>query len=108
MRKNPPKNLAASKSIKEKNMIINTQNVVMTTYRSDQFEKFKSKYGLCDLVFNVIEEVANDIEGDIDPSEFIIQTHVNCDFDIIAVGSLPLEKAIEEIERIIGVIIEGY
>ncbi len=89
-------------------MIIDTQNVVMTTYRSEQFEKFKSKYGLGDLVFNVIEEIANDIEGDIEKSEFIIQTHVNCDFDIIAVGSLPLEKAIEDIERIISVVIEGY
>lgn len=90
-------------------MKISTREVEMVTYRSEELEKFKSQFGMCSrMTYEMLEEIDNDIESDIDDSQFIVRTRSNGTMDIIAIGDAPINSAIQEIETIISNLTEGY
>lgn len=89
-------------------MIIETKQVQLTTYRSEQFKKFRDKFGMCGLVWDVVHEIDQDVQNEIDSSDFIVVTHNNGDFDVVTVGCEGVEKAIEQIDQIIYNLVSDY
>lgn len=89
-------------------MIIQTKQVQLTTYRSEQFNKFREKFGASGIVYDVIYEIDQDIQNEIDSADFIVTTHSNCDFDIVATGCEDTQVAIDQIDQIIHNLVSDY
>lgn len=89
-------------------MKINTREVEMVTYRSEELEKFKAQFGMCGMTYEMLEEIDNDIKSDINDSQFIVKMYSDGTMHIIAIGDAPIDSAIQEIENIISNLTEGY